>query len=295
MPISHDTHLEAHEWLALAEKHQQTARHWTVPCRRRKAMGKKHPVHDFLFTYYPFSLGHLEQWHPGYGIALEIPGPLPASLQGKHYTVSDDWVFLDETTLTEKQCQRIQWIHNLLVFTQSRSGHFACHGMHEWAMVYSGANIRHRESAPLRFSQKETDRIVESRPIACSHFDAYRFFSPAALDFNKLRPTLDTREQNEQPGCLHTNMDLYKWASKCMPWVGSDLLWKTFLLALETRELDMRASPYDLRQYGYEPIKVEIAEGRNEYEQMQRDIAKKAKPLRQDLIDRLENVLRLAS
>lgn len=235
-------------------------------------------------------MGRLEQWHPGFGTALELTGNLPAPLQGKHYSVSENTVALNAETLSEKQIQRIKWIHNMLVLTQSRAGNYGCHGMHEWAMVYSGADIRHRESAPLRFSQEETDRIVESLPIACSHFDAYRFFSPAALEFNKLRPTLYTREQHEQPACLHTNMDLYKWASKCMPWVGSELLWKTFLLALEARELDMRASPYDLKEYGYKPLKIETPEGRAEYEVMQRAIAKNASPLRQNLIDLLAGI-----
>ena len=292
---SHETYLRAEKWLALAEKHRQTARHWTVPCRQRRASRQKHPVYDFLFTYYPFSLGRLEQWHPGLGTALEPHPQLPQCLQGKHYHVSADKVSLDPSTLTEKQLDRIRWIHNLLVLTQSRSGNYGCLGMHEWAMVYSGADIRHRESAPLRFSQEETDRIVETLPIACSHFDAYRFFSPAALEFNKLRPILDTREQNEQPACLHTNMDLYKWASKCMPWVGSEILWKTFLLALETRELDMRASPYDLQSYGYTPVKIETSEGRSEYETLQRKIAQHGKQLRQKLIDLLKQVITASS
>ena len=216
---------------------------------------------------------------------------MPSSLNGKHYRQNENQIYLDAGTLSEKQIQRIRWIHNLLALTQNRAGNYSCYGLHEWAMVYSGADIRHRESAPLRFSQEETDRIVESFPITCSHFDAYRFFSPKALAFNKQNPTLEAREQHEQPACLHANMDLYKWASKCMPWVGSELLWKTFLLALELRELDMRASPYDLSSYGYKPVKIETPEGRSEYETLQRSLAKKAKTLRQELIQSLGKLL----
>ena len=73
-------------------------------------------------------------------------------------------------------------------------------------------------------------------------------------------------------------MDLYKWASKCMPWVGSDLLWQCFQLALKARELDMRASPYDLSEYGYEPVKIETPEGRAEYETLQRQISQSPTP-----------------
>jgi len=82
-------------------------------------------------------------------------------------------------------------------------------------------------------------------------------------------------------------MDLYKWASKCMPWVGSDLLWQCFKLALKARELDMRASPYDLSEYGYDPVKIETPEGRAEYEIHQREISQLSRPLRQSIIDAL--------
>lgn len=158
-------------------------------------------------------------------------------------------------------------------------------------MVFRGNDIRHRESTPLRLSQDEIDGIVRSRIITCSHFDAYRFFSPDARPYNKLEPTMETRSQYEQPGCLHTNMDLYKWASKCMPWVGSTLLWNCFQLALKARELDMRASPYDLSAYGYSPVKIETAGGRAEYETQQREINQLAKPLRQQLIHTLSEVI----
>ena len=292
---SHKTYLAADDWQAIAEQHRQTARHWTVPCRRRRASRQKHPVYDFLFTYYPFSLGRLEQWHPGFGTVIETIDYLPHCLRGKHYRDHEGTVALDAATLTNKQVQRIRWIHNLLVLTQNRAANYGCHGMHEWAMVYSGADIRHRESVPLRFPQEEIDRIVETLPITCSHFDAYRFFSPGALVFNKLRPTLDTREQHEQPACLHTNMDLYKWASKCMPWVGSQLLWQTFMLALETRELDMRASPYDLKGYGYEPVKIETSCGREQYAGEQRSIAGKAAVIRGEIIGALARVISASS
>ena len=198
---------------------------------------------------------------------------------------------LNPGALSEKEFYRLKWIHNLLSLTQSRNPHFGCHGMHEWAMIFGGNDIRHRESTPLRLSQGEIDDIVRSRSITCSHFDAYRFFSPDARPYNKLQPTMDSRTEYEQPGCLHTNMDLYKWASKCMPWIGSGLLWKCFQLALKARELDMRASPYDLSSYGYSAVKIETAGGRAEYETQQREISHLAKPLRQQLIHTLSQVI----
>lgn len=45
-------------------------------------------------------------------------------------------------------------------------------------MVYRLApgEVRH-EDYPLRLSPTETDRVVESHQLRCSHFDAYRFFT----------------------------------------------------------------------------------------------------------------------
>ena len=55
-----------------------------------------------------------------------------------------------------------------------------------------------------------TDRVVESMPLRCSHFDAYRFFTPAAAPRNSGTPLAPPQSDWEQPGCLHANMDLYK-------------------------------------------------------------------------------------
>ena len=287
------TQLTHSEWTERAAQHRSMVKRWTDPYRARRGAHQAHPVFDFLFSYYPFSLGKLEQWHPGMGFSLEnSPGATPG-YNPRHYQIRAESIRLAPENLADKPRQRIAWIHNLLVLTQHRPANFSCFGMHEWAMVYQGnqagrpSDIRHRESASLRLSQEEIDHIVESHPIACSHFDAFRFFAPAALPFNRLQPSLDARQDFEQPGCLHTNMDLYKWASKCMPWVGSDLLWQCFQLALAARELDMQASPYDLTRYGYAPIKIETAPGRTEYEKQQREIHARAQPLRQHLIDTL--------
>ena len=37
----------------------------------RRRSGVKHPVHDFLFTYYSQRPAALRRWHPGWGVALE--------------------------------------------------------------------------------------------------------------------------------------------------------------------------------------------------------------------------------
>jgi hypothetical protein len=165
--------------------------------------------------------------------------------------------------------------------TGERTPQFACYGLHEWAMVYRQTPEQIRHNAwPLRFAPDELARIVEAQPIRCSHFDAFRFFTEPARSLNKLQPTRPAVPQFEQRGCLHANMDLYKWAFKFAPFTPSELIADCFALARDIREIDMRASPYDFEKLGYVPIRIETSEGRTEYEIHQRDFAQRSQPLR---------------
>ena len=125
-----------------------------------------------------------------------------------------------------------------------------------------------------------TDAVVENARIACTHIDAYRFFTPEAAPLNKLRPTRDNQPLMEQPGCLHANMDVYKWAIKLGPLVDGETLLDAFELARDIRGLDMRASPYDLTDWGLAPVRIETDEGRAEYEIAQRGFADRSNELR---------------
>ncbi len=57
-------------------------------------------------------------------------------------------------------------------------------------------------------------------------------------------------------------MDLYKHAFRLTPMIGSDLVADCFELARDIRVLDMRAAPYDLADLGFEPVRIETAEGK---------------------------------
>lgn len=294
---THSTYLKPLEnWQDVASCYQKEVQAWTQPYRKRKTTHKAHPVLDFMFTYYSYSMGRLETWHPGYGhlLSLESDADTPKGLTDKFYGILDQQLYLDPALIDAKRIPRLEWILSLLKAIHQRPASFGCFGLHEWAMVYRGEDIRHRESAPLRLSQAETDQVLENRTVRCSHYDAYRFFSKSALPMNKLSPCMDNRHDTEQPGCLHTNMDLYKWCYKCMPWVSSKLLWKCFKYALKVRELDMRASPYDLSAYDMKPVKIETPSGREEYEKQQRALSKEAEPLRAELICQLEIVIKVA-
>ena len=53
----------------------------------------------------------------------------------------------------------------------------------------------------------------------------------------------------------------------------------------------MRASPYDLRMLGFEPIAIETAAGRADYEAHQRAFAARGEPLRARLLALCERLL----
>jgi hypothetical protein len=140
---------------------------------------------------------------------------------------------------------------------------------------------------PLRLSAVETDEVVEQHRITCSHIDAFRFFTPDAVPLNRLSPTRENQPDLEQPGCLHAGMDVYKWAIKLGPLLPGDLLLEAFELAATIRELDMRASPYDLRAWGYEPIEIETPIGKAEYVRQQRAFTERGNALRRRIVDRV--------
>ena len=72
---------------------------------------------------------------------------------------------------------------------------------------------------------------------------------------------------------------------------GSDFLAKTFFLALEGRELDMRASPYDFKEAGFAPICVETEEGRRQYQIEQQLYAERSTILRKELLNFCEEFI----
>ena len=248
------------------EAHRERLAPYVEPHLERRARGEKHPVHDFLFTYYSHRPAQLLRWHPG-----------SASLQAG-------------------QRPLVESVHRLLAATASRPPTLGCFGLHEWAMVYRSEDIRH--AWPLRLGSAGTDVVVDSHRIGCSHFDAFRFFTPAARPLNTLQPASHDRPSFEQPGCLHAGMDLYKHSFRLSPLISSDLVADAFELAWDIRVLDMRAAPYDftgvvLDPAGEEwtPVRIETPEGKREYVDAQRAFAERGAPIRQALIEECERLL----
>lgn len=288
--------LTTEDWRARADAHGARLAPYLDPHLARREAGVRHPVHDFLFSYYSLSPAKLRQWHPGSGIALR-EAPEHATIKG--YAAGSDGVVRVDPAYVDSQQRLLRQIHILLRATADRPGTFGCFGLHEWAMVYRLGEDQTRHSAwPLRLGSAGTDEVVESHRIVCSHFDAFRFFTPPARPLNTLSPGRDDRAAFEQPGCLHATMDLYKHAFRLLPMVGSDLLADAFELAWQVRIMDMRAAPYDLTGVtldptgdAWTPIRIETQTGRQEYAAAQRDFATQAAPLRQRLIKECERLL----
>ncbi|SNS86442.1 hypothetical protein SAMN06893096_109115 [Geodermatophilus pulveris] len=277
--------LPAVEWAARVRAHAGRADALTAGHRARRATGTPHPVEDFLFEYYSARPAQLRRWHPGAGAVLLPGADGPAEhASWRWYATGDDGaVALDRPAFLADRGDTVAFVARLLAATAARPAFTGCFGLHEWAMVYRDDG--HRHPLPLRLGQAGTDAVVEAHPIRCSHVDAFRFFTPAAAGRNRLQPTRDTQVDLEQPGCLHATMDVYKWAYKLGPAVPGELLLDCFVLAADVRELDMRASPYDLHAAGYRPVPIETPEGKAEYVAAQRAFAARGAGLRARLLD----------
>jgi hypothetical protein len=277
-------------WHERRAAHRARVDAWVAPHLERRRRGRRHPVDDFLFDYYAFRPGQLRQWHPGFGLALAGTSA-DEYLERPHYTRTADGVAVGRPALVDRS-HRVRRVRDLLSATAARPASFGCFGLHEWAMVYrtSPEDIRHSDW-PLRLTPDEVATLVESQGLRCTHFDAFRFFTAEAEPLNATRPTSEGRPDQEQPGCLHAAMDLYRWAFTLQPLTGSDLVADCFALTREVRVLDMRASPYDLHRLGYPPVAVETPAGRAEFVAGQRAFSTRAEVLRRRLLAELDALL----
>ncbi len=286
MPV--DQHLLKADWQYRQEKHQQAIAKIIDPYLKKREHQHKDPVMDFLFEYYSFRPSHLKKWSPGPGVLLEKANRQTAP-DITELTITSQGAWLDPAHIPEKRKSSVRWILSLLENSLHKEPSFGCFGMHEWAMVYKAENVRH-DQIPLRMSKEELAAFVESRPLVCTHFDAFRFFTEPARPLNKFNLSREAFNKTEQAGCLHTNMDLYKWSFKLFPWISSDTIREAFVLAVDTRIIDMKASPYDLRSRGLEPIKIETEAGRLEYVKKQKEIYHRSIPIRKQLISEYQRL-----
>jgi hypothetical protein len=288
--------LQPDEWRERAQRHERRVEPWIGPRRLRKQRGAKDPVDDFLFDYYPYSPTKLQQWHPGLGFQLlGTADELGSYRAHRGYRRTSDGVTSDEVGLVD-HLPRLHLVHRLLQATQTRTEPTGCFGMHEWAMVYGlGPNEVRHTGVPLRLAPEQIKATVEEVGLRCTHIDAYRFFTAEATPRNARVLTRANQPDDERAGCLHANMDLYKYAMWFSPFVGSDLIADCFELARGARTLDMRAAPYDLSDFGYSSIPLETPEGRRDYAREQRAISQWAQPLRHRLVTEVDRLITAAT
>lgn len=336
--------LRPDEWRARARAHRDRVLS-AIGTDDSLAYDRDDPIRNFVFEYYSFKPKQLLHWSPGLGVGLQ--GVARADL-GKMIPTAKHWALDEETgalvlapdggALTQRKLGALRHGLEVLRASVGREPHFLCHGLHEWAMLYhpsaaTEAGVpppqRHQRAVPLRVSQDELNACVESTPIRCTHYDAFRFFTEPARPLNRLGElTRPGQPAAEQPACVHAAMDLFKWVLKAMPYVDASLVPLTLRLALKARVLDMRASPYDVSRWAcasppatagaegddddapapvphgahqlspltladLSPIRVETSRGRAAYRAYQRALFAESQPIRESVLAEYERLFGL--
>ncbi len=279
-------------WRAARTAYLERVQPWAEDRLRRMSRRVKHPVYDFLFEYYSFRPAHLLRWSPGFGVLLT--DATRDDVPWNEFQPAGGGLLLAADAFPRQRIGYLHWASEYLAATLNREPSFACLGLHEWAMVYRDLEVRH-PYVPFRLSREQTDGVVESQPLRCSHFDAFRFFSKPARPRNRWELTRVDTTDHDQSGCLHVNMDLYRFAYKIAPFCPGELLADAFELARAAREIDMRASPYDLSDYGFTPIAIETPEGRADYIRLQMELSRRGQPIRTRLLEVYGGLLELKS
>ncbi|MGO4435285.1 hypothetical protein AB4Y88_18955 [Paenarthrobacter sp. RAF9] len=214
MAASSLRHLPQEQWLGLEAAHHARVARYADPYLARRSAGKKHPVEDFLFTYYTQKPGQLLRWHPGQAVLLSGDRALERANWKFYRPAHDDElaaaglpagtpaVAFDRGSFLADRAEAVRFAGIILAGTAKRPAQFGCFGLHEWAMVYR------QEKFELRH------------------------------EYLKLR-----------------------------------LSWRI-------RAMDMQASPYDLEEWGYPPIRIETPQGKAEYVEYQRAFAAESQELR---------------
>ena len=135
-------------WRARVLRHRERVEQWTGPRRERRARGDSHPVYDFLFQYYSYSAGQLEVWHPAPHEALIDTPEAREHFAPPVYQAADGVIRRDTRALSAGSRAKLTSVIDVMTATRDRPANFSCYGMHEWAMVYRGHDVRHVRIAP---------------------------------------------------------------------------------------------------------------------------------------------------
>ena len=194
--------LDAQQWTARADDYAMRVETFVAPHARRARAGESHPVWDFLFSYYSLRPGQLRCWHPGYGVSL-AGGDAVRCYRGRRGYIADADGVMVSTSYLHSRLDIISFVARLLRATARRPARLNCFGLHEWAMVYKADPEELRHRVPLRLGRDGTDAVVESMPLRCTHFDAFRFFTGSARPRNAAQLSRADQIAVEQLGCVH--------------------------------------------------------------------------------------------
>jgi hypothetical protein len=183
--------------------------------KERTHLVKQHPIYNFIHTYYRYSTQNVKKYSPGLDIVMKVIDiDDDRSHLNQKYLKSSAEGYYYELPREDSPTSKFGWIslsktRDLLHSTANKQPFYGCFGLHEWAMLYSGrrdtskkTEERHQKELPLRVSQEVIDAAVESsNALKCTHYDAFRFFHPAAQPLNAVSMmTRDFQKENEQPG-----------------------------------------------------------------------------------------------
>jgi hypothetical protein len=186
-PLYQPEVLSLEEWSLRADSYLERAKELTGGRRSER----QHPIYNFIYNYYAWKPSVLiDTWSPGSGVILQGGGSADGRLPMRYFERLADGSggFYSASCLSAKRVKALRWVRNFLAASGSRAPHFNCFGLHEWAMLFhppngSGEVSRHQD-LPLRVNMSQLNAVVESVPMACTHFDAFRFFSPEARPLN---------------------------------------------------------------------------------------------------------------
>ena len=101
--------LTSDQWRPRAEAHAARVDVWIQPHLERRRDGIKHPVHDFLFTYYSQRPAALRRWHPGFGVGLADAEAAYAGVKGYDRIVPNEWPLRDAVKSRESRNTVVVW------------------------------------------------------------------------------------------------------------------------------------------------------------------------------------------
>ena len=200
-------------WRARRTAHERRVDELDHAAPRTAAARREAPVEDFLFDYYSYRPGQLRRWHPGAGVTLSGESA-HEYLRQPGYVETPDGITLDVDAFLARRGDTVRWVHDLLRRTAERpatSAVSACTSG-RWSKAASRRRTAQRLATTSHAREAGRDRRGARRPV--QPLRRVPFLHRAGAAANVLRPARETQHELEQGGCLHANMDLYKWAYK---------------------------------------------------------------------------------